>query len=489
MRFSARSPDRASRGKPPSAPGASASRRSMAIALIVACAFFMENLDATIIVTAIPPIAQSFATTSTRMSLAITAYVLATAACIPASGWLADRVGARNLFAGAIGVFTLASMTCGAAPTFLTFIGARVVQGAAAAMMSPVGRLVVLRTTEKRDLMGTLSTLVWPALFAPVIGPPLGGFITSAFSWRWIFYVNVPLGVAGVCLVLGFIPDQRAAERTAFDAKGFALMAVALACLTYGLDAVGARHIHLALAASLIVAAAVVGMLAVRHLRVAATPLVRLATLRVRTFFVGSVAGGSLSRAAISATPFLLPLMFEVCFGLSPAAAGMLLLIYMAANLAMKTLTNPILRRFGMRAVLIVNCAIASLGIAACSLVSPALPLVASGLILVLAGASRSMQLTSITYVTFADIEPQDRSDASVISSLAQQISMGMGVSIGALMLNFSRVLRHAASLGLTDFRIAFAAAGLLCALSILSYRRLAPDAGAEISGHRAGAH
>lgn len=458
----------------------------MVIALIVACAFFMENLDATIIVTAIPPIAQSFSTTATRMSLAITAYVLATAACIPASGWLADRVGARNLFACAIGVFTAASMACGAAPTFLTFIGARIVQGAAAAMMSPVGRLVVLRTTEKRNLMQALSTLVWPALFAPVIGPPLGGFITSAASWRWIFYVNVPLGIAGACLVLAFVPNQKASERTAFDAKGFALMAAALGCLTYGLDAVGSPDAHFALGASLIAVSAVIGLAAVRHLRAAEAPLVRLATFRVRTFFVGCLSGGNLSRAAISATPFLLPLMFEVGFGLSPAAAGLLLLVYMAANLAMKTVTNPLLRRFGMRRVLIVNGAIASLAIAACALISPGLPLVVSGLILVLAGASRSMQLTSITYVTFADIEPDDRSAASVLSSLAQQISMGMGVSVGALALNFSRLLRHAGSLSLFDFRVAFAAAGLLCLLSILSYRRLAADAGAEISGHYA---
>ncbi len=460
----------------------------MVIALIVACAFFMENLDATIIVTAVPPIAQSFGTTATRMSLGITAYVLATAACIPASGWLADRVGARNLFGAAIGMFTLASMACGAAPTFLAFIAARVVQGAAAAMMSPVGRLVVLRSTEKRDLMQALSTLVWPALFAPVLGPPLGGFITGAASWRWIFYVNVPLGLAGMGLVFTFIPNQKAPERTAFDATGFGLMAVALACLTYGLDAIGAREIKPSLGMGVLATAAVVGLLAVRHLQTTPAPVVRLQALRMRTFFVGCISGGCISRAAISATPFLLPLMFEVGFGLSPAAAGLLLLIYMAANLAMKTITNPILRRFGMRNVLVVNCAIASLGIAACAVISPTLPLALSGLILVLAGASRSMQFTAITFVTFADIAPEERAAASVLSSLTQQISMGMGVSVGALMLNFSRLLRHAPDLNLHDFRLAFVAAGALGALALFSYTRLAADAGAEISGHRAGA-
>ncbi len=464
------------------------SSRSMVIALIVACAFFMENLDATIIVTAVPAIAQSFGTTATRMSLAITAYVLATAACIPASGWLADRVGARNLFGAAIGAFTLSSMACGAAPSFLTFIAARVAQGAAAAMMSPVGRLVVLRNTEKRDLMQALSTLVWPALFAPVLGPPLGGFITGAASWRWIFYVNVPIGLAGLSLVLAFVPNQKAAERAAFDGKGFGLLAVALACLTYGLDAIGSRQIDLPLGASLLGAAAAIGWLAVRHLAAAPAPVVRLQSLRMRTFFVGCVSGGSISRAAISATPFLLPLMLEVGFGLSPVVSGLLLLIYMAANLLMKTVTNPILRRFGMRSVLVANCAIASVGIAACAAISPALPLALTALILILAGASRSMQFTALTFVTFADIAPEERASASVLSSLTQQISMGMGVSVGALMLNFSRLLRHAPQLTLFDFRLAFVAAGLLGALALFSYAGLAADAGAEISGHRVSA-
>jgi len=462
------------------------SARSLRIALIVACAFFMENLDATIIVTAVPQMAESFGTTATRMSLGITAYVLATATCIPASGWLADRVGARNLFCTAIGLFTLASMACGIAPGFVPFIAARIAQGAAAAMMSPVGRLVVLRTTEKKDLMQALSALVWPALFAPVVGPPLGGFITGAASWRWIFYVNVPLGIAGMALVLAFIPNERAREHTAFDARGFALMAVCLACLTYGIDLIGSPTPDLPLGGTLLVAAALVGTLTVRHLREVSHPLLNLDTLRRQTFFVGSISGGSLSRAAISATPFLLPLLFQVGFGLSPVASGMLLLIYMGANLSMKAVTNPILRRFGLRTVLVVNGAIASAGIAACAALSPGLPRVLGVLILLLAGASRSMQFTSVTFVSFADVSAEERASASVLFSLAQQISMGMGVAVGALMLNFSRVLRHASTLSLFDFRLALVLAGGLSALALLSYARLPGDAGAEISGQRA---
>jgi EmrB/QacA subfamily drug resistance transporter len=459
--------------------------RSMVIALIVACAFFMENLDATIIVTAVPRMAESFGISATRMSLGVTAYVLATAACIPASGWLADRLGARNLFCGAIGLFTLASMACGAAPSFLTFIAARIIQGAAAAMMSPVGRLVVLRSAEKRDLMQALSTLVWPALFAPVVGPPLGGFITSAASWRWIFYVNVPLGLMGMALVLTFIPNEKGAEHTSFDLKGFGLMAVTLACVTYALDVIGSREVNLMLACGLLLASALTGFRAVRHLETVSNPLVRLQALRARTFFIGCISGGSISRAAISATPFLLPLMFQVGYGLSPVASGLLLLIYMSANLGMKAITNPILRRFGMRRVLMVNAAIASLGIAGCALISPSLPYAFTAALLVVAGASRSMQFTAITFIAFADIAPEERASASVLSSLTQQISMGMGVAVGALMLNFSRQLRGAASLSLTDFRVALVLAGVLSAIAIFSYATLASDAGAEITGHR----
>jgi EmrB/QacA subfamily drug resistance transporter len=456
------------------------------IALIVASAFFMESLDATIIVTAVPQMAQSFGTTATRMSLGVTAYVLATAACIPASGWLADRAGARDLFCAAIGLFTVSSMACGAAPTFLTFIFGRVVQGAAAAMMSPVGRLVVLRSTEKRDLMQALSTLVWPALFAPVLGPPLGGFITSAASWRWIFYVNVPLGLLGMALVLAYIPNQKAPERSTFDFQGFALMAVALASLTYALDVIGGRPIDLPMAAGLILLAAIAGGLALRHLRSAPNPVVRLQALKARTFLVGSVSGGCISRAAISATPFLLPLMFQVGFGLTPVVSGLLLLIYMTANLLMKTITNPIMRRFGIRTVLLVNGALASLCIAACALISPGLPFVLTAAILLLAGGSRSMQFTGITFVSFADIPSEERASASVLASLTQQLSMGMGVAVGALLLNFSLVVRGASALSVSHFRVALVLAGALGCLALFSYASLPADAGAEISGHKA---
>lgn len=458
---------------------------SMRIALIVAFAQFMQNLDATIIVTALPDMAHSFGTSASRMSAGITAYVLTAATCIPASGWLADRVGARNLFCAAIDLFTISSMACGAATTFPMFIAARVVQGSSSGMMAPVGRLLVLRHTEQRDLMRTLSTLVWPALLAPVMGPPLGGFITGAASWRWIFYVNLPLGIAAMALVLSFIPRQTPAQRTDFDGKGFALTALAVICLTCGFDVIGSHEIDIPLATGLLATAAVAGFLAVRHLQTTAAPLLRLQALRERTFFVACVSGGSITSAAISATPFLLPLMLQVGFGLPPVQSGLMLLIYMAANLGMKAFTNPILRKLGIRRVLVVNGLICPAAIACCALVSPALALPVSGLILVAAGASRSMQFTAITFVTFADIPPEERASANSLSALMGQVSTGIGVAVAALLLNFSRLSRHATSLSLYDFHVALVACGLLGTLAVFSYAGLAHDAGAGITGHK----
>jgi EmrB/QacA subfamily drug resistance transporter len=462
-------------------------RPSMQIALIVACAQFMQNLDGTIIVTALPAMAQSFATTASRMSEGITAYALAAAVFIPASGWLADRMGTRNLFCLAIGLFTLASMACGMAVSFGGFIGWRLMQGGTAAMMSPVGRMIVLRNTEKKgELMQTLSTLVWPALIAPVIGPPLGGFITSAASWSWIFYINVPFGIAAIALALTVIPNHRSEERSAFDLRGFLLLAIAVGCLTYGFDVAGARQVEVPVVVALIAAAAVAGVLAVRHLEAARQPVVSLAPLRRHPFFVACISGGGLSRAAISATPFLLPLMLEVGFGLSPLDSGLLLLIYMLANFLMKVVTNPIVRRFGMRRVLLVNGGITAAGIAACALIFPGLPAVLIGAILLLAGASRSLQFSALTYMTFAEIAPEERSPASVLSSLTMQVANGVGVALAALLLNFSRLLRHAASLSPFDFRLALIAMGVFGALGLFAYAGLAEGTGAEVSGHTA---
>ena len=458
--------------------------RSMLIALVVAVAFFMENLDATIIVTALPQMAGSFHIEASRMSLGVTAYLMAAAAWVPVSGWLADRLGTRSLFLGAVAAFTLASMLCGVATSFPVFIAGRVLQGSAAAMMSPVGRLVILRAAEKKDLMRALSALIWPGLAAPVLGPPLGGLITDLVSWHWIFFVNLPIGLIGMALILAFIPNEKRAPAP-FDLGGFLLTSIALSGLTYGLDLIGLRQgASLGAGFGFIAAALVLGGFALRHMRTKSHPLLSIDALRVHSFFVSSVTGGVISRAAISATPFLLPLMFQLAFGLSPLQSGGLLLIYMAANLLTKLITNQIMRQFGIRNVLIWSGAMAGASIAACAFIVPGMFPLLNGLILVAAGAGRSLQLTAITMVNFADISPPQRQPASVFSSLTQQIGMGAGVALGALLLTSSQSWRGVAAPELLDFRVAFVLAGALSTLAVFSFMTLARGVGNEISGY-----
>jgi EmrB/QacA subfamily drug resistance transporter len=441
---------------------ASIGGRSMLISLIVAVAFFMENLDATIIVTGLPQMADTFGIDAARMSLGVTAYLMAAAAWVTASGWLADRFGTRSLFCAAVALFTLSSMLCGAAPTFPVFIAARVLQGSAAAMMSPVGRLVVLRTSEKKDLMRALSALIWPGLAAPVLGPPLGGLIIGIASWRWIFYVNLPIGLLGIALILTFIPNEKRTSAT-FDLRGFFLTAIALSCLTYGLDLLGLRRgDSLGMGFGLIAVALGFGWFAFRHMIKTPNPLLSVDALRIRSFFVSSVTGGVISRAAISATPFLLPLMFQLGFGLTPLQSGGLLLIYMAANLLTKLITNQIMRRLGIRTVLVSTSIMAGISIALCAFIVPGVYPLLNAAILASAGAGRSLQLTAITMVNFADIGPAQRQPASVFSSLTQQVGMGAGVAIGALLLTSSQTFRGALSPDIVDFRFAFLLAGVL---------------------------
>ncbi|HVY34060.1 MAG TPA: hypothetical protein VG960_06525, partial [Caulobacteraceae bacterium] len=294
-------------------------------------------------------------------------------------------------------------------------------------------------------------------------------------------------GLIGMALVAAFIPNERSGEREPFDGKGFALMGVSLAALTYGVDLIGAREgpglATLWQGVGLLIVGIGLGWAAVRHLDRVSHPLVQLSPLRGHIFFVSSISGGMPSRAAISAAPFLLPLMFQVGYGLSPLNSGMLLLVYMAANLLMKLVTNPIMRAFGIRDVLVWNGLIAAGALAACALIAPGIPAIISGALLFAAGASRSMQFTATTMVTFAEVTAEERAPASVLFSLTQQIGMSLGVAVGALMLSLSQALRGSPSLGLFDFKAALVLSGLLCALSCWPFATLAKDAGAEISG------
>ena len=453
------------------------------VALIVAAAFFMQNLDGVIITTSLPQMAGVFRVRPADLNVGITAYMLSTAAFVPLSGWIADRLGAKRVFAAAIVVFTLASLVCGFSQNLWEFTAARIVQGLGGALMTPVGRMVVLRNAEKTDLLAATALLTWPALIAPVIGPVLGGFITTYVSWRWNFFLNAPLGAIGVALVLAFVPNNSLTARTRFDLPGFVLTSGALIAILVGLEGLsGPRWAWAGLA---VLAGAGLGAVAVRHLGRREGPLLDLAPLKTPTFAISTVDAGNLFRLTISATPFLLPLMFQVAFGLTAFTAGLYVLAYFGGNLLMKTVTTPALRRFGFRNVLIGNGVLAGAAILACAALGPSSPAVVVVAVLLTAGLTRSMQFTALATLAFADIDPKLRGSSSTLSSMLQQVSIGLGIALAAVLINVSQAIRGGDQLTLVDFRFAFVVVGLIALAASALFLRLDAGAGAEVSGHR----
>jgi EmrB/QacA subfamily drug resistance transporter len=454
------------------------------IATIVASAYFMEMLDGAIINTSLPQMAASFLVRPLDLSIGITIYLMSAAAFVPLSGWLADRFGSRLIFMWAIAVFTLSSLACGIAANLAEFTLARALQGVGGALMVPVGRVVVLRHTEKADLLRATALITWPALLAPVIAPVLGGFITTYFTWRWNFFLNVPLGVLGVLVVPRFIPDLRESERRSLDWVGFLLSASALLALLYGLNAMTQAQAQWLGPAACVIAGLIFGNLALRHFRRVSAPLMDLSAARLPTFAISSMTAGAASRTAINATPFLLPLLFQVGFGLNPLASGTLVLVYFLGNIGFKPLTSGVLRRFGFRTVTVTNGIVAGLAIMTCAAFSAETQHWLVMLVLLVAGAARSMQFTALNTLTFADVSPSQRSSAATLTSMLHQLVTVLGVAVGALLLNFSQLLRHSNTVDLTTFRITFTAVGLLAVISALGFLRLPAHAGAEVSGH-----
>lgn len=460
-------------------------QNSRAIAFTVAAAFFMETLDASIITTALPAIGAGFGTTALGVSASVTVYLVAMAVFVPAAGWCGERYGARRVFAAAVGVFTFASLLCGLAPSLWALIAARTLQGAAAAFMSPVGRFVVLRETPQNRIIEAIATITWPGLIAPVLGPPLGGFIVSHVSWHWIFLINVPLGAIGVWLVLRYIPYRAPTRQARFDTQGFVLTALSLAALVEGLAELGERHGGRTWPLLLIAVGIAAGIAAVRHARRTPDPMLDLRALAVPTFALAVASVGFISRVAINASPFLLPLMFQIGFGMSPTQAGLMVLVYMAGNLLMKSATTPVLRRFGFRRVLTVNGALCTATLVACGLLAPGHPMPLIYAVLLAAGMTRSMNFTTITTLAFADVNAEQRAGASALATMFQQVAMTLGVAFAAFALGASQMLRAAPSLGLADFHYVWFAIALLMGLATAGALRLDRAAGATISGRQ----
>ncbi len=458
-------------------------KRARIVALIVAAAFFMEFLDGTVIATALPAMARDFGRPAVTLSVGISAYLLTLAVFIPLSGWVADRYGTRDVFTGAIALFTVASLLCGLSDGLWQFVGARVLQGLGGAMMVPVGRLAVLRTTEKAALVGAIALLTWPALAAPVLGPVVGGILTTYASWRWIFLLNLPLGLAAISASWLLMPNLRGEERRRFDVAGFILSGLSLSLVMEGLELVSGEGLDWR-APAVLAAGLVLGVAAVRHGLRATQPLLDLSILRIQTFAL-TVTGGALFRVTIGTAPFLLPLLFQIGFGLDAFHSGMFVLATFLGNLGMKPFTTSIVRRWGFRDTGVVTGLLASLTMALCALLTPSTPVPVLVVLLFAGGLARSMQFTVLATLGFADVPPPRMSGASTLASVAQQMATGMGVAMGAALLHLV-TLRHDGPPLLADFHLVFVLVAVLMLAGLPPFIRLPRTAGAEVSGHRA---
>ena len=450
------------------------------MALVVAAGLFMENMDQTVIATSLPPMARDLGTDPVTLKLAFTAYLLSLAVFIPISAWTADRLGARTVFQSAMVVFTLGSVGCGLSGSIWTLVLFRLVQGIGGAMMVPVARLIILRLTPRAELLGALTYLTLPALIGPVIGPPLGGFITTYWHWRWIFWINVPVCLLGVALALRFLPEVRGDVRDKLDWTGFALSSVALCTLLFGITLLGRSTAALIWTLPLLLTGAAASWLYLRHARKTDHPILDLSLFAFPTFRSG-VGGGAFFRTGIGAVPFLLPLMLQVGFGLDPFESGSLTFAAAAGAMIMKATAQPILGRFGFRWVLVVNGAVSALFMAATALFTAATSHFVILVVLLAGGFLRSLQFTALNAIAFAEI-PDDRlSPATSLASVAQQLSSSVGVAIAAIVLEAAQTVHGGGDLQVRDFAIAFVALALVSALSVPVHAGLRPEAGNEM--------
>ncbi|WP_205691445.1 DHA2 family efflux MFS transporter permease subunit [Caulobacter sp. 602-2] len=453
------------------------------VAVIIACALFMEQMDATVLATALPTMARDFGVPATSLSSALTAYLLALAIFIPASGRLADRFGSKTVFRLAIAVFVGGSVLCGQATSLPFLIFARFLQGVGGAMMIPIGRLVLLRSVAKQDMVSAMSWLIIPALIGPILGPPIGGFIVTYLDWRWIFYLNIPIGVLGIVLVTLFIDEVRGEAPVRADPVGFLLSGVSLGCLLFGFE-MTSRDGELPMALALIAVGLVAGGLYLRHAKRRADPILDLSLMAVPSFRL-SVIGGSLTRITQGAQPFLLPLMLQLGFGMTAAASGTITIAGAIGSLAMKSLAPRILRRFGFRNSMIVGGLAASAGYAVCGLFRPGWPTWLIFLTLMVSGFCMSFQFTAYNTIAYDEIPPERMSAATSFYATFQQLMLSLGVCAGALALHVGMLGGGHASPRLADFTLAFLIVTAISASATIWNRRFAPDAGADLSGRR----
>lgn len=452
------------------------------VPLIVAVALFMENMDSTVIATSLPAIAADLGTNPLALKLAMTSYLLSLAVFIPASGWTADRFGARSVFRAAIAVFIIGSIGCAFANSLEAFVVARIVQGIGGAMMTPVGRLVLVRTVDKRDLVNAMAWVSVPALIGPVVGPPLGGFITTYASWHWIFIINVPIGLLGIYLVTHYIDPVRAEHVEPFDGTGLLLAGLGVAGLAFGLSVAGLDLLPWWIVTALVGGGAIFMTAYVLYARRVPAPVLDFALLKIPTFHA-SIVGGFMFRLGIGALPFLLPLLLQTGFGLNAFQSGLVTFAAAVGALAMKAVANPLINKFGFRTILMSNALIASAFLAAGAWFTPSTPILVIVAILLVGGFFRSLQFTANNAIAFAEIDVPHMSRATAMAAVAQQLSLATGVAVGAFVVDLTIKWRGGTALSVADFGPAFIVVAVISALSTILYARLPPSAGAELSG------
>ena len=451
------------------------------IALIVASALFMEQLDGTVLATALPTMAHDFGIDPVRMSMALTSYLLGLAIFIPISGWMADRFGARNVFRLAVSLFTLSSILCGRAESLGILVIFRLFQGIGGAMMVPVGRLLLLRSVPKDKMIAAMAWVLVPATLGPIMGPPVGGFIVTTLSWRWIFDINVPIGLLGLALATAFMPDVRETEVRAFDRRGSVISGAGLSCLVLGLEMVG-RGMDAARGLWLLAASVPLLLAYWRHARAHPHPVIDLGLMQVPSFRI-SVLSGAFYRVALGAQPFLLPLMLQIGFGMSAAQSGGIIFSGATGSLLMRLVAPRLLRRFGYRDVLVVNGVLTVLFFAIQAAFRPAWPVALIYAVLFVGGFAAAMQFTAYNTVVFADIPDAKMSAATSFYATCQQVFLTFGIIAAALSLGLARLVMGGKPLSLGQFSMAFlivSVAGLVAPLISL---RFPPTVGDQLSG------
>ncbi|MDE1992307.1 MAG: DHA2 family efflux MFS transporter permease subunit [Rhizobiaceae bacterium] len=451
------------------------------IPAVVAVAFLMEQLDSTILVTAVPDIAKSLATTPVRMNLAVTTYILTLAMFIPVSGWFADRFGARRIFALSLFIFTLGSILCGLATSLPMLVATRALQGFGGAMMTPVGRLILIRSFPRSQLVTAMTYMTLPAIVGPVIGPILGGFLTTYLSWRWIFWVNLPFGIIGMVMALRYIEDTDRDTSTKFDFPGFIMVGLGCVLLQYGIENVGRPTIPVWAIVAVLAAAGLLLVVFIRYAKTAESPAVDLTLFKLRTFRVGTLAGG-ICRVGLNGVPFLLPLMLQVGFGLSPIVSGTLTFVSALSALAVRPVSSKMLRLYGFDRVLTWSAIVGAAVVAGFALIGPNTPHWFIIVYVFIFGLTRAAQFMTSNTLSYSDTPAAQLSRATSLGGVLQQLSVSFGVSIAAMLLGL--VTLDGSTLTPDKFHLAFLLMAVIPLLGLPGFMKLRPEDGRQVSGH-----